>query len=278
MVLQTEKKKKERKKKQQNELLEMSYTEEHTRAIKEFLYKIADDQLIIGHRNGEWTGLGPILEEDIAFSSIAQDKIGQSLHIYEILHSMGEDDPDTIAFTREAKDFKCCQFVEFPIGEYDFSLMRNFLFSHAEMARFEMLTESSFDPIAKLAKKYKGEIKYHIMHSDTWIKQLGRANEESRSRMQSALNECFNLALGIFEESDFASELKQIKIFEGENILQKKWLETITPIIESASLKIPDKSSWNPAYGGRKGYHTDHLQPMLDEMSAVFRLDPKAEW
>lgn len=256
----------------------MKYNDGQLKAVKEFLYKIADDQLIIGHRNSEWTGLGPMVEEDIAFSSIAQDKIGQSQHIYEILHTLGEDDIDTIAFTRNAADFKCSQLVEYPIGEYDFSLMRNFLFNHSEQLRFEMLAGSSLEQLALLAKKYRGEIKYHLMHSNTWIKQLGRANEESHARMQTALNETFNLALGIFEESEFADILNELNIFAGEKALQAKWLDTITPLLESASLKLPDKSNWQPAYGGRKGYHTEYLQPLLDEMGEVFRLDPKAEW
>jgi ring-1,2-phenylacetyl-CoA epoxidase subunit PaaC len=256
----------------------MKYNQQELAAVKEFLYKIADDQLIIGHRNSEWTGLGPILEEDIAFSSIAQDKIGQSQHIYDILHSLGEQDADTIAFTRNANEYKCCHFAEYPIGEYDFSLMRNFLFNHSEQLRFGMLAGSSLEQLAKLAKKYKGEIKYHTMHSDTWIKQLGNANEESRARMQTALNECFNPALGIFEESPYADVLKTLGIFEGENVLQEKWIESITPVLEAASLKIPEQRDRNPVYGGRKGYHSEYLQPLLDEMTVVFRLDPKAEW
>lgn len=256
----------------------MNYNESELKAVKEFLYKIADDQLIIGHRNSEWTGLGPILEEDIAFSSIAQDKIGQSQHIYEILHSLGEQDADTIAFTRNANEYKCSHLTEYPIGEYDFSLMRNFLFNHAEQIRFEMLASSTLESLAKLAKKYKGEIKYHTMHSDIWIKQLGNANEESRARMQTALNECFNPALGIFEESENADTLRTLGIFEGENVLQDKWIESITPVVESASLRIPEKTGWNPVYGGRKGFHSEYLQPLLDEMTVVFRLDPKAEW
>lgn len=256
----------------------MEYSKEQLVAIKEFLYKIADDQLIIGHRNSEWTGLGPILEEDIAFSSIAQDKIGQSQHIYGILQSLGEAEPDIIAFTREAKDFKCCHFVEYPIGEYDFSLMRNFLFNHAELIRFDMLASSSLEPLANLAKKYRGEVKYHVMHADTWVKQLGNGNTESNARMQAVLNQCLNMALGIFEESEHIFTLKELNIFDGEEVLKNKWLEKITPVLEKANLKLPDESAWEPAYGGRKGYHTEYLQPMLDEMGAVFRLDPNAEW
>jgi len=256
----------------------MSYTEEQLRAIKELLYKIADDQLIIGHRNSEWTGLGPILEEDIAFSSIAQDKIGQSYHIYSILYSLGESDPDTIAFTRSAENFHCCHLSEHPIGEYDFSLVRNFLFNHAEYLRFEMLSVSSFEPVAKLARKIKGEIKYHTMHSDVWLNQLGNAATESNSRMQASLDSAFNLALGIFEPGPYESLLNEMKVFHGEDTLKTKWLDIIQPVIEKSSLTLPDELTWNPSYGGRFGKHTEHLQPLLEEMGEVFRIDPDTEW
>jgi ring-1,2-phenylacetyl-CoA epoxidase subunit PaaC len=96
--------------------------------------------------------------------------------------------------------------------------------------------------------------------------------------MQSTLDKCFDLALGIFEESDFARELRELKIFDGEKILQQRWLESITPVLENGSLKMPEKNNWKPAYGGRKGLHTEYLQPLIDEMGEVFRLDPQAEW
>jgi len=247
-------------------------------ALKELLYKIADDQLIIGHRNSEWTGLGPLIEEDIAFSSIAQDKLGQSLAVYSILNSLGEAEPDTIAFTRNEEEFKCCHLVEYPIGEYDFSLMRNFLFNHSEYLRFEMLALSSYEPLSKVAMKFRGEIKYHVMHSDIWVKQLGKATEVSNLRMQKALDETFELALGIFEEGPNEALLNELFIFSGEKVLKEKWLDSISPVLESAALKIPELKSETSAFGGRKGSHTQYLQPLLYEMGEVFRIDPKAEW
>src|SRR6188472_4363522 len=126
----------------------MEFSDKQMTAIKDLLFRMADEELILGHRNSEWTGLGPILEEDIAFSSMAQDKIGHAQALYEVLHKNGEADTDTIAFTRKEKDFKCCHFVEYPIGDYDFSLMRHFLFDTAEAIRFDMLCESSFEPVA----------------------------------------------------------------------------------------------------------------------------------
>jgi ring-1,2-phenylacetyl-CoA epoxidase subunit PaaC len=256
----------------------VNYTDKQIKAIKELLFKIADDELIIGHRNSEWTGLGPILEEDIAFSSIAQDKLGQSLAVYNILHELGEDEPDELAFGRSENEFKCCHLTEYPNGEYDFSLMRHFLFSHAENLRYEMLAESFFKPIEKIAKKFRGEIKYHVMHADTWIKQLGEGTEESKSRIQKALDDSFNLALGIFEHGNYENELGEMKVFEGEEILQNKWLEAVKPVLENSGLKIPERGTWNPSYGGRNGKHTEYLKPLLEEMTEVFRIDPEAEW
>ena len=113
-------------------------------AVKDLLYKMADDQLVLGHRNSEWTGFGPLLEEDIAFSSMAQDKVGQSWQLYKILNELGESDPDTVAFMRNADQFHNSQFVELPNGEYDFSLIRHFLFDTAELLRFQFLSASSF--------------------------------------------------------------------------------------------------------------------------------------
>ncbi|HYM19542.1 MAG TPA: 1,2-phenylacetyl-CoA epoxidase subunit PaaC [Candidatus Kapabacteria bacterium] len=248
-------------------------------AIKDLLYRIADDELILGHRGSELTGLGPILEEDIAFSSIAQDQIGHALANYTILHEQfGEPEPDSIAFARGERLYKNSQFVELPIGEYDFSLMRHFLFDHSESCRYELLQSSSFTPLAALAKKIKGELKYHTLHADLWIAKLGNATEESHARMQSALNEAMPYALGIFEPSDYEGELIANGTFVGEKKLQAVWLERIMPVIERAHLALPDLSKIEPKFGGRHGYHTEYLLPLLDEMSEVYRFDSAAVW
>ncbi len=248
-------------------------------ALKDLLYKMADDALIIGHRNSEWTGIGPMLEEDLAFSSMAQDKMGHAKALYQVLHEvLGEPGPDKVAFMRDEKLFKCCQFVELPIGEYDFSLVRQFLFDHAEAIRYDMLTSSSFQPLALLAKKVKGEIKYHTMHADTFLKQLGNGNEESHARMQSALNYAMPFALGIFEKSEFENDLISQQVFAGEDALKNKWFEKITPIIQSAGLHLPQVPENKIVYGGRRGFHSEHLKALLDEMCEVVRTDPEAEW
>lgn len=250
----------------------------NTNAIKELLYKMADDLLIMGHRNSEWTGLGPILEEDIAFSSMAQDKIGQSQALFELLHELGEQEPDTVAFTRNASQFHNSVFVELPNGEYDFSLVRNFLYDHADQIRFEMLAGSSYEPLARVARKIKGELKYHVFHANTWLTKLGSANENSHNRMQAALNEAWNDALGMFEEGPNEEVLKTEGVFEGEAALRDRWITAITPYLLKAGLTIPEASSWKAVEGGRKGQHSEHLAPLVEEMSEVFRFDPTADW
>lgn len=256
----------------------MKLSKEYIPAVKDLIFRMADDELILGHRNSEWTGLGPILEEDIAFSSMAQDKLGHAQALYQVLSGMGESDPDTLAFGREEKQLKCCHLVEYPIGEYDFSLMRHFLFDEADAIRFDMLVNSSFEELANVTRKFRGELKYHTMHAKAWVIQLGNGNEESRLRMQNTLNECFPLALGIFEPSVFENQLAESGVFKGEAVLQKRWISEISNILNLASLTLPDLNSVKPSYGGRKGIHTEYLKPLLDEMTEVYRIDPKAEW
>jgi len=248
-------------------------------AIKELLYKMGDDALIIGHRNSEWTGIGPLLEEDLAFASMAQDKIGHAQALYQISHEiLGDKDPDTIAFMRSEKEFKCCQLVELPIGEYDFSILRQFLFDHAELLRYEMLTGSTFQPLVQLAKKVKGEIKYHVMHGDAFVKQLSVGTEESHARMQSALNYAMPFALGIFEPSAYEADLISAGTFAGEEKLKALWLEKVSTILTAAGLNVPQVEESKIVYGGRKGYHSEFLKPLLDEMTEVVQTDPSAEW
>lgn len=247
-------------------------------AVKDLLYKMADDLLVIGHRNSEWTGLGPILEEDIAFSSMAQDKLGHSQALFQLLHELGEAEPDTNAFNRQANKFCNAQFVELPNGDYDFSLIRHFLYDHADQLRFDMLASSTYEPLAKVARKIKGELKYHVYHGNIFVEKLGNATEESHARMQSALNYAWNYALGLFEEGKFEQQLIADGVFIGEKNLQERWLAAITPVLDKAGLEIPEQSTWAPVLGGRSGYHTEHLEQLVEEMAEVFRIDPSAEW
>lgn len=247
-------------------------------ALKELLYKMADDQLILGHRNSEWIGIGPVLEEDIAFGSLAQDLTGHSWNLFQLLEKMGEGDPDTTAFRREEKDFKSCHLVELPIGEdYAVSLVRHFYFDHAELLRFDALSQCAYPDLSGLAKKFYSEIKYHVFHANTWIKNLLNGSEESKARVQSALKEMLPYALGIFEEGPHEETLINENLFIGEKELQKRWMERIQRELEPFNLDLDYNVS--PVLGGRKGYHSEHLAPLLAEMNEVVVLeDDNMEW
>ncbi|MCS6918056.1 MAG: 1,2-phenylacetyl-CoA epoxidase subunit PaaC [Chitinophagales bacterium] len=245
----------------------------------ELITKMADDALIIGHRHSEWTGLGPILEEDIAMASMAQDKIGHALALYTLLqeHFAGPD-PDTMAFSRKPADFRCCHLVEHPNGDYDFTLMRHFLFDHAEWLRYQMLRQSSFAPMAHFANRISGELKYHILHANTLLQRLARGSEESHARLQAALNDAFPLAMGIFEPGPYEQELAGTGVFAGEEILKNRWFLEVEHRLLSWGFQVPALSDAPAGWGGRKGYHTEFLQPLLDEMAAVIRSQPEASW
>lgn len=246
--------------------------------IINFIFKTADDSFIFGHRNSEWTGLGPFIEEDIAFASMAQDKIGHAWVLYKMLNEhAGLEDAERLAFYRDINDFRNAQFVELPNGEYDFSLVRHFLFDEAECLRYELLANSSFTPLAHMAKKFKGELKYHTMHAESFLIQLGQGNADANARMQKALDEAFPYALGLFESYDGEHEVIEEAIFPGEEILKAKWIERIAPIVEQAKLKMPDLHTM-PIYGGRQKQHTEHFAPMMTEMREVSSTDPNASW
>ena len=163
--------------------------------LARYLLQIADDQLVMGHRNSEWTGLGPILEEDIAFSSVAQDQVGHALAFYEYLQAeCGADDPDQTAFNRPENQMLCNGLVEQPIGDYAFSLVRHWCYDHAVRLRYESLSGIENKTLQSIAVKLKGEVKYHTFHADTWMKSLLQGSEESRLRMISAIKEVWPLA------------------------------------------------------------------------------------
>lgn len=248
-------------------------------AIKDLLYRLADDELIIGHRMSEWTALGPILEEDIAFSSMAQDEIGHAHAYYVLLHELlQEAEPDTIAFTRHAGAFRSCHLVEQPIGDYAFSLVRHALYDQAEAVRLAHLSKSSFRPLAELAKKLTREERYHQMHAVTWLNQLGNSTEEAKSRLQAALDHAVPLAFGLFEPTALDADIAGTGLQPREADLEAEWEQNMRQLVAESGLKWPEVADKTVAYGGRQGQHSEHLEALLKEMSEVFVIDPLATW
>lgn len=245
-------------------------------AVIDLLYRLADDNLVLGHRNSEWTGLAPILEADIAFSSMAQDKMGHALTLYRLLENLGEPDPDSQAFLRPVEAFRCCSLVCLERGDWALSIVRHFLFDEAAQIRFDALASSSYTPLAEVATKLRGELKYHVMHGRMNLRKLGRGTEESHTRMQAAMDRLYPHALGIFEPTDMNETIAAEGIQPSEAELCETWRERCGAVMEEAGLAVP--SECEPIYGGRRGKHPETLAPLLEDMQQVYRLDPVAEW
>lgn len=246
-------------------------------AVIDLLYRMADDAMIIGHRNSEWTGLGPILEEDIAFSSMAQDEIGHALVYYQMLHELGEADPDSLAFNRRPRDWKCASFVCLP-GKRDwaFSIARKFLYDVAESVRLTAIAAGTLAPLAQAAHKFLGEKKYHLMHGRGWVLRLGRSTDEARTKLQTALDAAYPHALGLFEPTEADEALAQAGIAPREKQLRREWESAVAPVLREANFTV--RENVQPVYGGRVGRQPDALAELLKEMQLVYQLDPTAKW
>jgi len=245
-------------------------------AVVSLLYRMADDALIIGHRDSEWTGHAPILEEDIAFSSIAQDEIGHAQAFYQMLHELGEADPDQLAFARKPRAFRCATLVTLPKGDWAFSITRRFLYDVADTVRLTALSESTLVPLAQLVRKLRSEKKYHLMHGRSWMRRLGSATEISHAKMQAALDEAYPHALGLFEPTEADEVLAQAGICPTEEELRRQWESAVAPVLKEAVLRVDD--SVKPVYGGRVGRHLPVLGELLESMQRVFSIDPAAKW
>ncbi len=245
-------------------------------ALRDYLTAMADDELLLGHRDSEWTGHAPILEEDIAFSNLAQDEMGHALAWYSLAHELGAPEPDRTAFFRGPNEFRNAILVELPKGDWAFTIVRQYLFDAAEQVRYAALTHSAYRPIADAVAKLRNEEAYHLMHSRGWVKRLGDATEESHRRMQDALDASWSHALGLFEPMEGDDLLTGNGIKPSEVSLREQWVAQVKPTLESATLAIP--ASAQTANGGRSGKHTEHLTALLSEMQVVARSEADAKW
>ena len=248
--------------------------------LRKLLLKTADDCVIIGHRNSEWTGIGPVLEEDIAFSSMAQDKIGHAHAIYQIIEKeFGGADPDKLLYGRSLEEFYNSIFVELPIGDYSFTLARHYLFDKADQIRFDYYSESSFAPLSNLAKKIKGEIKYHVLHAEQWLYQLCvNGSEESKSRVFASLSKALPFAFSMFENIENEQELIESGVCPGELKIQEDWSLQISEFLHSINFNTNDIQPTKEHWGGRYGKHSEDFYSLMTEMREVYQTDSEAEW
>jgi ring-1,2-phenylacetyl-CoA epoxidase subunit PaaC len=248
-------------------------------ALAGYLLAIADDELILGHRHSEWTGFAPDIESDVALSSVAQEEIGHAKLFYERACDLLGGDPDTLAYGRSAEEFRNAVFVERPNGDWDFTIVRMCLYDHADAVRLDGLAAGSVSPLADLAKTLRREEKYHLMYGEQWLRRLSQATEDSRARVQQALDRAWPEAWMLFEPAEAQGALVAAEVIRGEARDQRKvWQTRIAPVLEGAGLKTPSPPDAVAVPNGRIGRHTDDLRVLLDEMTSVRRTEPGARW
>jgi ring-1,2-phenylacetyl-CoA epoxidase subunit PaaC len=207
---------------------------------------------------------------------MAQDEIGHAQAYYRMLHELGEADPDSLAFGRGVRQFRCAALVSLPKGDWGFSVLRQFLYDAAETVRLTAIAQGSLKPLAQLAAKLRGEEKYHLMHGRSWVLHLGNATTDSHIRMQTSLDTLYPYALGLFEPGEFDQALAQLGICPREEELQKEWGSAVAPVLQAAMLRVPENAV--PVTGGRVGRHPAALRELVQQMQSVFQLDPTAKW
>lgn len=248
-------------------------------AFYEFLLRMGDNTLILGHRVSEWCGHAPVLEEDIALANTALDMIGQTqmwLGLAAEVQGEGKT-ADDLAFLRDAWDFRNLLLVEMPNGDFGQTLMRQFLFDAWHVLQLRALTQSTDERVAAIAAKSVKEATYHLDRSAETVVALGDGSEESHARMQAALDYLYPYVGEMFLSDAVDTTLVEAGIAPDPASLRAEFDETLTRVLGEATLTLPEAR--RARGGGRDGkMHTEHLGHLLTTMQWMQRAYPGATW
>ncbi|GHC12424.1 phenylacetic acid degradation protein [Gemmobacter nanjingensis] len=247
-------------------------------AFFEWLCRIGDNCLILGHRVSEWCGHSPVLEEDIALANQALDLIGQTqfwLGLAAEVEGKGRT-ADQLAYLRDAAAFRNVLLVERPNGDFGNTLMRQFLFDAWHIELLRALEKSSDARVAEIAAKAVKEVAYHLERSADLVIRLGDGTEESRARMQKALDTLYPYTGELFMADASDEAVVAAGIAPAPPSLKAAWDATVSQVLAEATLTHPGETYQHK--GGRKGVHSEHLGYILAEMQFLQRAYPGATW
>lgn len=248
-------------------------------AYFEFLLRMGDNTLILGHRVSEWCGHAPVIEEDIALANTALDLIGQTqmwLGLAAEVEGKGRT-ADDLAMLRDAWDFRNVLMVEKPNGDFGQTLMRQFLFDAFHLEMLKGLTTSSEPRVAEIAAKAVKEVQYHVERSGDTVIGLGDGTAESHARMQDALNFMWPYVGEMFASDDVDAEMLSTGIAPDLTQLRIAFDAHVGAVMADATLTIPDSTFAHK--GGKSGFqHTEHLGHILTQMQWLQRAYPGASW
>ncbi|WP_282605261.1 1,2-phenylacetyl-CoA epoxidase subunit PaaC [Pelagibius sp. Alg239-R121] len=243
-----------------------------------YVLRLADDQLILGQRLGEWCGHAPTLEEDLALANIGLDLLGQARSLFTYAGEVeGEGrSEDDLAFLRQERDYFNALLMEQPNGDFAVTIVRQ-LFHAAFMVPFwSAMTGSSDKTLAAVAAKSLKEVEYHLRHCSEWIIRLGDGTEESHVRTQAALDELWGYASELFEMDEVADEMLVTGVGVDAAALKDDWDATVDAVLARATLNRPE-DSWSQT-GGRSGQHSEHMGHILSDLQYMQRTYPGLSW
>jgi ring-1,2-phenylacetyl-CoA epoxidase subunit PaaC len=258
--------------------------------FQDYLLHLADNAVILGQRNAQWCGHGPVLEEDLALANNSLDLIGQARLLYQhvaMVRKDGKTSEDLLAYFRDVPEFKNYTLLELPhstalaptasgVRDYAVTIGRNFLYSALMVLVWDGLKSSSDAQLAAIASKSLKETQYHLRHSHDWLLRLGDGTDESHAKMQAAINHLMPYTQEFWTPS--AMETAVFKSGQGVDAqqLQDQWNALVDDALAAATLKRPADGGYVST--GKTGVHSEHLGFVLAEMQSLARAHPEAVW
>ena len=246
-----------------------------------YLLHLADNALVLGQRNAEWCGNGPVLEEDIALANMSLDLIGQARMLYQHAAVVAGDGAteDSLAYFRDASDFRNFTLLELPHAseastrDYANTIVRNVFHSALMLLLWEALQASTDVQLAAIAGKSLKEVRYHFRHSRDWLVRLGDGTDQSQARSQAAVNHLMPYTQEYWAQTA-VNNIATSETAAGMATLQARWDELVNDALEEASLQRPRVMTKPPQ--GKNGQHSEHLAPLLADMQSLARAHPQA--
>ncbi|MGQ0383941.1 MAG: 1,2-phenylacetyl-CoA epoxidase subunit PaaC [Gammaproteobacteria bacterium] len=244
----------------------------------DYVLRLADSNLVLAQRLGEWVGHAPALEEDLGLANVSLDLLGQArlllAHAGE-LEGRGRSEDD-LAYLREESEYRNLTLVEQPNGDFGQTIARQFLFDSWQLGLYEALVQSNDVRLAAIAARAVKESRYHLRYSGGWLVRLGDGTVESHRRVQDALERLWPFTNELFAGDDVDREAARAGIGPESSALEPAWSSRIDEVLAQSTLTRPAASHF--AWYGKQGRHGEHLGYLLAEMQSLHRAHPGAGW